>query len=532
MKTQQKLIIFLALLLPISQPSIVLAHGGHGDEFSHENNTTAQPIGIEVDEATQKRLGITTQPLGKQLLNFGVKTTGQIETQPNKQIAITAPTAGTVTELLVQPGDTVSKGQVVAVIASPELLELRAGSLDRSTEAEARLREAQANLKEAEANYANEQKIAQSEIAAAKTDVSIAQDNYDRDKQLVKEGALPRREMLNSQNQLLEAKTVSARAIASRQVLEAKTAVERARVEVDAAKSRVGLAANNYQSRLQQLNTTANDRGLVTVLAPISGSVASLDLTLGESIEDRGTKLMTVVDSQEVLATANIAERDLARVKIGQQVRVKVAGIPNKTFVSRIAQIDPTVGDTRVVAVRAKLNNASQELKPGMFAELEVLTDKTAEAVLTVPTNAVIDANGKQLVYIENGNNSYQPVDVTLGQTYGDLVAIQGSLFAGDKIVTEGATMLYAQSLRSTPKPEAATNTEPTEKTSQPNSLYLLFMLIASGAIATVAFFLGRNTSKKPQATNELIYQPTNNKKDPLAKSEKPISAIDSKNLD
>ena len=530
METQQKLIVFLALLLPTSQPSVVLAHGGHGDEFSHDGAVT-QPTGIEVDGQTQKRLGIITQPLSKQLLDFGIKTTGQIEAQPSKQTEITAPTAGTLTKLLVQPGDRVQQGQPVAVISSPELLELRADSLDRSTEAEASLREAEANLSLAQQNYSNEQQIAQQEIAAAKTEVSIAQERYDNDRRLVKEGALPRREMLDSQNQLLATKTTLKKAIASREVLEAQTAVKRARVEVDAANSRIGLAANNYRSRLQQLNTTINDRGLVTVLAPIKGSVANLNITLGESIEDRGTKLMSVVDNQEVLATANIQEQNLARVKVGQQVRVKVAGIPNQTFVSRIAQIDPIVGDTRVVAVRAKLNNASGALKPGMFAELEVLTDKTAGAVLVVPTSAVIDAdaNGKQIVYIENGTNSYQPVDVTLGQTFGDSVAIQGSLFEGDRIVTEGATMLYAQSLRGgTPKAEPA---EASQEVSKPSSLYLWLMLLATTAIATIAFFLGSRTSRKPQDKKELIYQ-VNHKDLPLTKPDEPITAIDSKNID
>ena len=207
METQQKLIVFLALLLPISQASVVLAHGGHGDEFSHEDSAVTQPTGIEVDGQTQKRLGIITQPLSKQLLDFGIKTTGQIEAQPNKQTEITAPTAGTLTKLLVQPGDRVQQGQPVAVVSSPELLELRADSLDRSTEADAALQEAEANLSLAQQNYSNEQQIAQQEIAAAKTEVSIAQENYERDRQLVKEGALPRREMLDSQNQLLAAKT-------------------------------------------------------------------------------------------------------------------------------------------------------------------------------------------------------------------------------------------------------------------------------------------------------------------------------------
>ncbi len=525
METYQKLVVYLALLLPIFQPSAALAHGGHGNEFNHEGIATTQPTGIKVDGQTQKGLGIITQPVGKQLLDFGIKTTGQIETQPNKQTEVTATTAGTVTELLVQPGDRVQKGQPVAVISSPELLELRVESLDRRTEAEAALREAEANLSLAQQNYKNERRIAEQEIEAAKTQVSIAQDNYDRDKQLVSEGALPRREMLDSQNQLLFAKTIFKKAIASREVLEAETAVKRVKVEVDAAKSRIGLAATNYQSRLQQLNTTANDQGLVTVIAPIRGYVAHLNITLGESIEDRGTKLMSVVDNQEVLATANIQEQDVSRVKLGQKVRVKVSGIPNQTFVSQITQIDSAVGDTRVLAVRAKLNNAGEVLKPGMFAELEVLTDKTAEAVLAIPTSAVVDANGKQLVYIQNGTNTYQPVEVTPEQTFGDLVEIKGSLFEGDRIVTEGATMLYAQSLRGgTSKEKAATVNSESSQRSEANSLSLLLMIIGSGAIATGTFFLGRFTNSQPQSSDsELGYEPISDKNPAISQEERSI---------
>jgi cobalt-zinc-cadmium efflux system membrane fusion protein len=507
MKTYYKLIVVISWLLSISQSTVVFAHSGHGNEFKHEDNNTIQPLGIEVDTDTQKRLGIITQAVNKQRLNFGIKTTGQIEFQPQKQTQITAPTAGTVTELLVQPGELVNQGQTVAVISSPELLELRTEAFDRSTEAEASLREAQANLYLARENYDREQQIAQTVIAASQTAVKIAQENYDRDKQLVSEGALPRREMLDSQNRLLTVKSDLQKAIASREVLAAQTEVKRAKVEVDAAQSRLKLALTNYRSRLQQLNTTANALGLVTILAPISGNVAHLDITLGESIEDRGTRLMSIVDNREVLATAHIQEADLIKVKIGQQVRVKARGIRDRTFVSQIAQIDSTVnGDTRVVAVRAKLNNPSGELKPGMFAELEIFTAQTAEEVLAVPTSAVIDANGKELVYIENGVNSFQPVEVTLGENFGELVAIEGSLFEGDRLVTEGATMLYAQSLRGgTVTKTIATSSNLT--VSSFNSLDSLgklssfFKLTAVGGAIAGAFFWGRNSRKKSQST-------------------------------
>jgi membrane fusion protein, heavy metal efflux system len=76
-----------------------------------------------------------------------------------------------------------------------------------------------------------------------------------------------------------------------------------------------------------------------------------------------------------------------------------------------------------------------------------VLTDRTPTAILAIPTSAVVEANGKKLVYIQNGN-AYQSVEVTLGQTSGDMVEVKTGLFEGDLIVTQRAPQLFPQSLR------------------------------------------------------------------------------------
>ncbi len=99
-------------------------------------------------------------------------------------------------------------------------------------------------------------------------------------------------------------------------------------------------------------------------------------------------------------ATANIYEKDLAKVKTGQGVSLKVGSLPDRTFNGRIAVIESVVeGETRVVPVKAELDNSDGVLKPGMFAELEVLTDRTPTAILAVPSSAVVEANGKKLYY-------------------------------------------------------------------------------------------------------------------------------------
>jgi cobalt-zinc-cadmium efflux system membrane fusion protein len=71
--------------------------------------------------------------------------------------------------------------------------------------------------------------------------------------------------------------------------------------------------------KLQQLGTAASEKGLVTVTAPISGTVSAREVTLGQTFEDAGGKLMTIVNDSRVFATANIYEKDLDKVKTGQR---------------------------------------------------------------------------------------------------------------------------------------------------------------------------------------------------------------------
>ncbi|MEG4260378.1 efflux RND transporter periplasmic adaptor subunit [Microcoleus sp. POL1_C1] len=521
-------------LILLTSPVAVFAHAGHGDEFKHSDETTETPAAISVDAETAKRLGIKVSPAARQRLDIGIKTTGQIETLPNEKVEVTAPVAGKVVELLVKPGDKVSKGQPIAVLSSSELGQLRVESLSKRAEAEADLQQAEGDLKLARENYDRLVKIAeaeiaqaqtqlaattqqyekeqelvnkrsvvkvakenyqrqieisQAEIARAETELTVAKEQFDRDRELVASGAIARRTMLESQARFAEAQAAVAkaksrpevikaqteinqaevdlpmrelresqgtvaeakaqltRAQSRREVLEAENQVKRGKTAVEVAHSRIRLADAAYQARLQQLGTVANDRGLVTVVAPISGTVADREITPGESV-DAEKPLMSLLNDSRVFATANIYEKDLNQVKQGQEVRVKVANLPNRIFKGKITFIGSSVsGETRVVLVKAEVDNINGELKPGLFAELEILTDKTATNILAIPSAAVVDVSGKKTVYIQNGN-AYQAVEVELGQTAGDLVEVKSGLFEGDSIVTQRAPQLYAQSLR------------------------------------------------------------------------------------
>ncbi|RAM49074.1 MAG: efflux RND transporter periplasmic adaptor subunit [Hapalosiphonaceae cyanobacterium JJU2] len=472
---------FLSLLL-LASPTLVMAHAGHGNEFHQENEATQTSNSIQVDADTAKRLGIKVESVQRQQLAIGIKTTGQIETLPSQKVEVTTPIPGAkVVELLVEPGASVKKGQPVAVVTSPDLVTLRVESQEKLAQGQADLQQAQADLRLAQQNYQKYRQIATSEIAQAQSQVDFAQEKYSKDKQLADDGALPRRNVLESQTQLAQAKAELTKANSQTEVIEAENQLKRAQATVQLAKSNISRSNNIYQTRLAQLGTLANAKGSVIVTAPISGKVADREVTLGQTFEDAGGKLMTIVNDTQVFATANIYEKDLSKLRTGQRINLRVASLPEITFSGRISRIGTSVeGETRVVPVQAQVNNSLHQLKPGMFAQLEVLTNQTSSAVLAIPTSAVVEANAKKFVYLQNGN-AFQPTEVTLGQTSGDMVEVKSGLFEGDMIVTQRAPQLYAQSLRGDSKSatkdknETHTNTEVTQaKTNLPIPLWLL----------------------------------------------------------
>ncbi|MEG5033011.1 efflux RND transporter periplasmic adaptor subunit [Microcoleus sp. AT3-D2] len=589
-------------LILLSSPAVVLAHAGHGDEFHQSGETTQIPATISVDAETSKRIGIKVESVKAQRLAVGIKTTGQIETLPNQKVEVRAPVSGTVVELLVKPGDKVSKGQPVAVLSSAELGQLRVESIAKRAEAEGDLQQAQGDFKlaqenydrqlqisaaeiaqaqtqlaavtkqyqqeqelvnkrsvvqAAKENYQRQVEIAQAEIARAETELTIAKEQFDRDKELVASGAiarrtmlesqahfaeakanvakaksrpevikaeteikqaevdLPMRELRESQGRVAEAKAQLTRAQSRREVLEAENQVKRGKTAVEVAQSRIRLADAAYQARLQQLGSAANDRGLVTVVAPISGTVADREITLGESVNSAEKPLMSILNDSSVFATANIYEKDLNQIQSGQKVRVKIASFPNRTFTGIINLIGSVVeGESRAIPVKAEIDNSDGVLKPNMFAELEILTSRTTTPVLAIPTSAIVEANGKQLVYLQNGN-AFQAVEVTLGNTSGDLIEVKSGLFEGDLIVTQRAPQLYAQSLRGDSKhseSEEKTALTPNGTEASFNSFPMPLWLagVAGGTIlCTVGFLVGvvagrRKSDRKVAGTNKV----------------------------
>ncbi|BAY37012.1 hypothetical protein NIES2111_13460 [Nostoc sp. NIES-2111] len=503
----------LVSLILFDNIPVVLAHAGHGNEF-HQDEAAQTNNAIQVDESTAKRLGIKVEPVQRQQLAVGIKTTGQIETLPSQKVEVTTPIPGAkVVELLVEPGASVTKGQPLAVVTSPDLVTLRVESQEKLAQAQADLQQAQADLKLAQQNYQRYQQIAASEIAQAQIQVDFAQEKYTKDQQLADTGALPRRSALESQTQLAQAKAELTKANSRRDVIEAENHLKRAQAAVELAKSNISRSNNIYQTRLAQLGSIANAKGLVTITAPISGKVADREVTIGQTFNDAGGKLMTIVNDSRLFATANIYEKDLSKVKIAQRIILRVASLSDRTFSGRISRIGTSVaGETQVIPVQAQVNNSGGQLKPGMFAELEVLTNQTSAAILAIPTSAVVEANGKKLVYLQNGN-AFQSVEVTLGQTSENMVEVKSGLFEGDMIVTQRALQLYAQSLRGGSKSTSEEKKPVLAVTQETTNLPIPLWLVGAGGIGLVgvafaagSFWSSRRINQHFLSVNHLQY--------------------------
>jgi membrane fusion protein, heavy metal efflux system len=516
----------------VSFSPAAFSHGGHnhGGEMGGEGKTGSSEVTI--DAVTAKSLGIQSSPVQRQKLPVEITATGQIELLPNQKVEITSPIKGKILQLLVQPGAKVKAGQAVATMTSPELGDLRVSSQEKKSEAVASLQQAQAELQLAQegyrrieqiakadreqalsqlaaaqarlsreqqliksgalvqvakTNYQRQQQISQAEISAAQYAVNFAAERYQVDLKSAADGIGTKRQALESQARLAEARSVLAKALnqpgliqaetelrkaendlplrelreAEKQVAEAKGQLakalnQRALIEADsqlrkaksailAAQNRQSLSTAAYNTRIAQLGNIDNQNGVITVKSPIDGTVADRDITTGQSVPEAGAKIMTITDDRQVLATANIYEKDLARVKVGQEATVKVG---NEIFTGSVSRIGTAVeGPSRVVPVQVAIGNSGGSLKSGMFAELRLVTEESTTPLIAVPVASVVEADGKKIVYVQN-DSTYQAVTVELGQTVGDLVEVKSGLFAGDRVVTQRAMQIYAQSLK------------------------------------------------------------------------------------
>ena len=179
--------------------------------------------------------------------------------------------------------------------------------------------------------------------------------------------------------------------------------------------------------------------------SPVGGVVLEKKAVAGMRFMP-GEMLYQIADVSSVWVLADVFERDIAQVRVGQKVRLTINAYPEKSFSGTIAYIYPTLkAETRTVPVRIELANPGGLLKPAMYASVELAVG-AREKVVTVPVSAVIDSGTRQIVLLQKAAGRFEPREVKLGARSDEYVEVREGIAAGDAVVIAANFLIDAES--------------------------------------------------------------------------------------
>ena len=191
--------------------------------------------------------------------------------------------------------------------------------------------------------------------------------------------------------------------------------------------------------------------------APIDGIITHRDVLLNDSVEP-DKHLLEIVDMSEVYAEGRIFEGQVARVKTGQKVRIKVESFPEDTFEGKVDLMSGELdAETRTLKVWVRVPNPDGKLRPNMRATLNVVTDQ-ADSVVGVSHSAVLGEAGNLFVFVQSDDAGlvYEKRPVVTGIKDDRYVEIIEGVFPSDKVVTLGNYQLqYVTTKKPAAKPAA-----------------------------------------------------------------------------
>jgi RND family efflux transporter MFP subunit len=176
------------------------------------------------------------------------------------------------------------------------------------------------------------------------------------------------------------------------------------------------------------------------VFSPIDGYVSERVADLGEYVAP-SNKVATVVRINPLRVRIDIPEQAIPSVAVGQSVSVTTSAWPDRNFSGRVARISPNVTPTsRTMTIEAEIDNSSAVLKPGQFATVRILQERSAPAVL-VPVRAVRTEAGVSRLFVMKDGYARERI-VQIGQTEGDLIEIRSGISADEIVATSNLEML------------------------------------------------------------------------------------------
>nr|WP_275072558.1 efflux RND transporter periplasmic adaptor subunit [Petrachloros mirabilis] len=439
---------------------------------------TATAIWIGVRQSGQRlNLEAFTVPAETESLTLQISASGTIV--PVQSVNLSPQTSGILQDLLVEQGDRVEQGQVIARMDDRDLLgqqqqamagldqtqarlaQLRAGNRpEEIAQAQARLQQAEAQLSEVRAgNRPEEVDQAQSQLAAATAQAELAASRVERFRFLASQGA-------ESQDRLDQAIAENNSAQANQREAERRLAllrqgsrveaIQRAEAAVVEARQAYELlrrgtrieeiaqaeaAVNEARGRLQVVQTQLDDTvirapfaGIITQKYATEGAFVTPTTTASATTSATSTSIVALATTLEVLA--EVPEVDIGQIRPGQAVEVRADAFPGEGFQGQVRLVSPEAVVEQNVTffqVRVRLQTGQGQLLSGMNTDLTFLGDTVADA-LVVPTVAIVTERGQTGVYVPDSQNRPQFRSVTIGSSEQDKTQILDGLSPNERV--------------------------------------------------------------------------------------------------
>jgi cobalt-zinc-cadmium efflux system membrane fusion protein len=356
----------------------VVEHEEHEGLDGHEGEKTVQLDGDALEE-----FGIEVGIAGPGRLRIHVSLPGEVVVNPDRLAHVVPRVPGIVREVRKYLGENVHAGEVMAVLESRELADVKSTYL------------------------------------AAKERLILAETNFRREEDLWK-------------------KKISA----EQDYLEARQALAEVNIHLRSAEQKLHALGfpEAYLAQLPDHPDSSYTR--FEIVAPFSGSVIGKHITLGERLND-GAEAFVVADLSKVWVTLSVYQKDLPFVQVNQDVVIAARdGAPEAR--GTISYISPLVGEaTRTATARVVLANPDGQWRPGLFVTALVATD-SIDVPLLVPKSALETIDNQTCVFIKTADG-FAPRPVTLGKVNDVQVEVLSGLEPGQQYVTRGGFTLKSE---------------------------------------------------------------------------------------
>lgn len=198
------------------------------------------------------------------------------------------------------------------------------------------------------------------------------------------------------------------------------------------------------ESELDWLRQERKARRTLTLRSPAGGVVLSKPSVQGMRFMP-GETLYEIADFSSVWLVAEIFERDLRLVKLGQPAKLHINAYPEREFGGKVVFIYPTLDpSTRTGRVRVELANPGGLLKPAMYGNVELARGQGK--ALAIPDSAILDSGSRQVVLVRRGEGQFEPRNVKLGMRADGYVQVLEGVSAGEEVVVRANFLIDAES--------------------------------------------------------------------------------------